>query len=118
MVALFFARIISLIIGVTGGWIVYTNLATIFEDRIPLAAGGGVAVAAFSILYFPLFKPIAEVISDRMSVAVHRGRHIRSGTGIDEIPQAPPTQRCSLCGAPEGPICRSCQEEMNRHSTY
>ena len=118
MLVRFIARILSLLIGGAAGWIVYTNLTSIFEDWIPMAAGGGVAVAVFSILYFPLFKPIADVISDRMSVAVHRGRHIRTGTGMDELPDAPPVQRCSLCGAPDGPICRSCQEEMNRSSMY
>jgi hypothetical protein len=118
MVLLLFAKIIALIVGGSAGWIVYTNLATIFENWIPIASGAGVTVFVFSILYFPLLRHIAEAISDRMSVAVHRGRHIRSGTGIEELPEAPPVPRCSLCGAPDGPICRSCQEEMNRNSTY
>lgn len=118
MVVLFFARILSLIISGAAGWSVYINLTAIFENWIPIAAGGVVTVGVFSILYFPLFKPIADLIADRMSVAVHRGRHIRSGTGLNELPEAPPVQRCSLCGAPEGPICRSCREEMNRSSIY
>ena len=109
------AKIGAASLGGGAGWFVYANMKSVFEGIVPLAAAGVVVVFVFSIFYFPLFRPIADAVSDRLSVAVRRGRHIRTGSGIGELPERPSLAvRCSICGAPDGPICSSCQAEMDR----
>ncbi len=110
----YIARLICIVVGCFAGWEVYVNLAELFKGYLPLGIGLGVAFVIYLVLYFPLGRHIADYFTDRFSVAVHRGRHIRTGTGIDHIPDAPPAPTCSICGAPDGPICMKCEEEMNR----
>jgi hypothetical protein len=109
------ARIVCLGVGGVAGWAVYVNLQRIFEDWIPLASGAFTLVAVFALLYFPLMRPIADVITDRLEVAVHRGRHIQSGSGLGEIPDIPDT-RCAICGASGPTMCDACKAEIERQS--
>jgi hypothetical protein len=90
----------------------------VFEGYVPWTAGGIVALFVFVILYFPLFRPIADMISDRLSTAVQRGRHIRSGSGLEDLPERPSAVRCTICGDPFGPICPKCQAEINRGTRF
>jgi hypothetical protein len=113
-VARYIARLICICVGCVAGWEVYINLSELFKGFVPLAIGLAVAFVVFLVLYFPLGRHIADYFTDRFSVAIHRGRHIRAGTGIDHIPDAPPAPSCSICGAPDGPICRECNEKMSR----
>ena len=112
--ARYIARLICILIGCLAGWEVYINLQELFKGFVPLIAGLVVAFIVYLVLYFPLGRHIADYFTDRFSVALHRGRHIRAGTGIDSIPDAPPPPNCSICGAPDGPICKECNEKMSR----
>ena len=103
-------------VGIAGGWIVYSNLVLLFDGWVPLAATAGIVAVVFCLLYFPLARPIADAADDRLSVILHRGRHIRTGSGIEEIPDAPAPQPCKLCGGPGGPICEVCDREMTLSS--
>ena len=111
----FLARIICLAVAGVAGYFVYTNMQEIFENWIPLASGAFVLLFVFSIFYFPLMRPIADLLSDRFSVAIHRGRHIRSGSGLEEIPESPELH-CAICGAPGASMCKACQAEIERES--
>ncbi len=110
------AKLICLIMGGAAGWFVLVGLAELSKGWLPPVGGLVVMAIVFAALYFPLARPIADVISDRLSVATHRGRHIRSGTGLDSIPDAPKAPTCSICGGPGGPICNDCNREMERSS--
>jgi hypothetical protein len=105
-------RFVCFVIGVVAGWVVLKNLDEVFRGWIPLAAGGAVVIIVFAALYFPLGKPIADVINDRLDVLAHRGRHIRSGSGLEDIPDGPKLVTCSICGGPGGPICPRCEAQM------
>ena len=107
------AKLICLVIGGMAGYGVLVNMAEVFEGRIPTAGGAVTMVVVTALLYFPLGVPIADLVSDRLAVMTHRGRHIRTGTGLDEIPDRPSAPPCSLCGAPKGPICKACEEKMH-----
>ncbi len=107
-----FAKLICLVIGGAAGWYVLIELASIFSGWIPPAAGAAVMTFVFSMFYFPLARPIADIIADRLTVAAHRGRHIRVGSGLDDIPEAEKQPTCSICGDPNGPICPACNEKM------
>lgn len=105
----------GLLMGVASGFFVYRNMYVVFEGYTPWIAAGTVGIFVFLILYFPLLRPIADAVSDRLSVAVHRGRHIRSGSGLEELPTRPTMSlRCTICGEADGPICSSCQAELDR----
>ena len=108
------AQLFSLSVGAGFGYFVILNMKGVFDGWIPWASAASAGLFVFLILYFPLFRPIADVISDRLSVAMHRGRHIRSGSGLDDLPERPSTVRCAVCGKAEGPICPSCAAEMTR----
>jgi len=109
---LLFARVGCLIVGLGAGWAVLHNLQMLFEGWIPYAVAFVVSAIVFSVIYFPLARHIADFFSDRLSVMVHRGRHIKSGSGVDEIPSVPKQVRCTICGGPGGPICFSCSNEI------
>jgi hypothetical protein len=115
------AKLICLAAGGVAGWQVWLNLAEVIEHRwLPLAIGGAAAVAVLLLLYFLVARPIADLISDRMSALHSRVRSTRAGVGLDEVPDRPrasaPRQldTCRLCGAPGGPVCPKCQAEMRR----
>ncbi len=110
------AKLVCLIVGGAAGWFVLLGVAELSKGWLPPVTGVIVMAIVFSALYFPLARPIAEVISDRLTVVAHRGRHIRSGTGLDFIPDAPKPLTCSMCGGPGGPICNDCNQQMARSS--
>jgi len=81
----------SLAAGGVAGWQVWLNLAEIIDDRlIPIASGGGAGLVVTLLLYFLLARPIAGVVSDRMSALHSRVKSTRSGTGLDEVPHRRP----------------------------
>lgn len=112
------AKLVSLAAGGVAGWQVWINLAEIIEHRyLPLAIGGGTALVVLFLIYFLLARPIADVISDRMSALHSRVKSTRAGTGLDEVPmrtraRAPKgIDTCRICGGPGGPICAKCRSE-------
>jgi hypothetical protein len=109
-------RLFCLLVGCAAAWAVYTSLTDLLTGWIPIAVAAAVALVVYSALYFPLARHIADMVSDRMSVMMHRGRHIRTGSGIDEVPDVHLSPTCSMCGGPEGPICKACNEKMLRSS--
>ena len=111
----FAAKIACALAGVGSGIFVYRTMGGVFEGWVPRVAAGIVALVVFVILYFPLARPIVDAISDKLSTAVHRGRHIRSGSGLEELQTRPSSVlRCTICGEGEGPICEKCQAELDR----
>ena len=111
MIARIITKLMCLAIGGAAGWAVFTNMGELFTSWVPPVA----AVVAFglvsALLYFPLARPVAEIIVDKLSVLMHRGSNIRAGTGLDSIPEKAPVN-CSICGGPGGPICPICNKEM------
>ncbi len=112
------AKIGGIAVGGGAGYFTASQMRGVFEGYVPWTAGGIVAVFVFCILYFPLFRPIADAISDRLSTAVRRGRHIRSGSGLEEIHERPSSIHCTICGDPFGPICPKCQSELDRKTRF
>lgn len=108
------AALLCLAVGGIAGYSVYINLAEIFARWTPEIGGGITFLVVFLLVYFPLGRPLAELLSDKLAVMTHRGRHIRSGSGLDQIPDASLAPPCSLCGAPGGPICSACNQKMSR----
>ncbi len=106
------AKLVCLIVAGVAGWFILTGFAELFDGWIPPVAAVFCFTLVYSLLYFPLARPIADIISDRLSVMTHRGRHIRTGSGLDEIPTAPKPVYCSICGGPNGPICPKCNSKM------
>ena len=113
------AKLVSLAAGGLAGWQVWINLAEIIEHRhIPLAIGGGTAVVVLFLIYFLLARPIADLISDRMSALRSRVKSTRAGTGLDEVPMRPRASApggidtCRICGGPGGPICTKCRDDV------
>jgi len=106
------AKLICLAASGIAGYAVFLSMAEVFEGWTPRVGGAVTLVIVITLLYFPLARPIADLISDRLAVMTHRGRHIRTGSGLDDIPDAPVAPPCSLCGAPLGPICKACDEKM------
>jgi hypothetical protein len=111
----FLAILVCLAAAGVAGWQVYLNLWDVFEEWwIPYAGGGGTGLVVFLLLYLPLGRPVADMISDRLSAMHQRMKKTTSGTGIDEIPQGqavgarPTVTSCTVCGGPGGPICPSC----------
>ncbi len=113
------AKLICLLIASATTWIVFSDLEEVFRGLVvPLAVATVAFILVFVRLYFLLARHIADSISDKLSVAVRRGVNIRSGSGIDFIPEAKKRVNCSMCGAPDGPICRECEEQMQRSSKF
>lgn len=102
------ARIVCFGAALGAGFYVYSTMKGMFDGYILWGASGGVFIAVFALLYFPLFLPVSEMISDRLVVAAHRGRHIRSGSGVDELPEGRVPIRCAICGNDQGPVCPAC----------
>ena len=109
--------LICVCIAYAAGLTVFTELGSVFRGWIPVVGGVISFAIVFCLFYFPLGRPVADAIGERIAAALHRGRHIKSGSGIDEIPVAPKTPPCSICGAPKGPICPECSSKMNTPST-
>ena len=91
----------------------FVNLRELFDLWIPVVVALLVLLVVYSLLYFPLARHLAEAVSDRMSVVLHRGRHIRVGSGLDSIPDAAKPLNCAVCGGPGGPICPECDKKIS-----
>lgn len=112
----FITIVVCLLVGALAAWQVYLNLGDVLEEWwAPYAGGGGAGVVVFLLLYLPLGRPVADLISDRLSAMHQRLKKSTSGTGLDEIPVAPrgratrPTiTPCTICGGPGGPVCPAC----------
>jgi hypothetical protein len=109
-------QLACLAIGGVAAWIVAMELGQFFEWQVSYGVAVATLLIVFSALYFPLASPIGDLLSDRATVIMHRGKSIRAGSGLDSIPQAQRQVTCSMCGAPNGPICKACEEEMQRNS--
>ncbi len=107
------ARLLCLGVALAGGWVVYINLQELFERWVAISVAAGVLLFVYSILYFPLARHLADALSDRLAVALHRGRHIRAGSGIDSVPDAAKPLNCAVCGGPGGPICPECDKKIS-----
>lgn len=107
-----FIKIGCLAAGGASGWFVYSNLTSLFDGWVPFVGAGIVLLIVFSLLYYPLFRHLAEAADDRLSVMFHRGRHIRSGSGLSDVPEPPQAIICTVCGGPGGPICSECDERL------
>jgi hypothetical protein len=115
----YLAFLASLVTAGLAGWLVYRELGEVFGDRIPLAGGAAVGLVLLPLLYFPLFRPVGDVVQDRVLALGNRLRDDRAGTGLDDVPErltreptAPRLARCGLCGGPGGPVCPACHERM------
>jgi hypothetical protein len=89
------------------------------------------------VLYFPLARPLADMLADALATIKPQSPHVRAGTGLDDVPvfsssPPPPAPRrsssspaprmsipaprpavpCKLCGGPGGPICSECEAQM------
>jgi hypothetical protein len=106
------AKLACLAVGAAAGWAVLVSLNDVFTGWVPPVGGVLVMAITFILLYFPLARPIADYVTDRVSVITHRGKHIRAGSGLDHIPEARKQLTCSLCGGPGGPICPRCSAQM------
>jgi hypothetical protein len=84
----FVAMGICLALGIGAGITVWKEIADVFPDPrwLPPVAGGGVILIVFSALYFPLFRPITEIVRERLAPSSRSARTTRTGTGLDEIP--------------------------------
>jgi len=107
------AKIVSLAAGGASGWWVYTELGELFDWRVSLIGGGGISILVFVLAYFPLLRPIADAITDRLARLSVISKHVKTGRGLEDIPVAPRVN-CSICGGPNGPICKSCDTQMNQ----
>ena len=107
-------RVICFGVSCVAGWAVLANLDEFFKGWIPVLGAVISGLAVFALLYFPLGRPIADIVSDRLTVATHRGKHIKSGSGLDEIPDGPMIVPCTICGGKDGPICPKCNEKLQK----
>jgi hypothetical protein len=84
----FVAMGICLALGIVAGIAVGREIAVVFPEPrwLFLAVGAGVGVIVFAVLYFPLFRPIADIVNDRFAALNQNARTTRTGTGLDEIP--------------------------------
>jgi len=119
----FRAIALSICLAVAGlaGWQVWYHVSDVFEGWIPYAAGGLALAIVLPIFYFPLARPIADVIHDRMSALNQMMKKSRQGTGIDEVPIHRDMDRitmttCAICGGPVpvgSPVCDKCHRNMS-----
>lgn len=115
------AFLVSLAAAAAAGWIVHRELGEVFGGRVPLAGGIAVGAAVLPLLFFPLLRPLADAVHDRLAAISNRLRDKASGSGLSDVPDggsdgraAPRDVRCGFCGGPGGPVCPACHEKMAR----
>ncbi len=116
------AKLMCAGIGGFAAWQVYLQMVDVFANVrwLPAASAGGVLLVVFVLLYFPLMRPVSDMIEDRLSSLNARVRSTRAGTGLDEIPMNLPKNAgskfkiCQKCGGPDpgGLICPKCREKL------
>lgn len=112
------AALVCLFLGIAAGFFVQKHMYGVFDGVVIWVSAAVVSLFVFIIFYYPLFRPIADIISDRLSVAVHRGQHIRAGSGVDDLSERPSSIRCTICGDDFGPVCPKCLTDMSRSTRH
>ncbi|MCU0663314.1 MAG: hypothetical protein MUC50_13435 [Myxococcota bacterium] len=136
------AKVLCLVTAGFAGWNVLVGLAELYEGWVPPVFGIGTMLVVALVLYFPLGRPLSDMISTQLHNMAPPSRHVRAGTGLDEIPvfrdsrtpaastsvaareatgrmvvpKPQPAVPCNLCGNTGGPICPECEAEMKRAS--
>lgn len=113
------ARLVSLAAAAAAGFLVHREVAEVFAGEAPWICAGAGGALVLVLLYFPLLRPLADALDDRLSSLRHRVVSRRAGTGLDDIPERlpdsydkPKLDACSICGRPGGPVCDACRESM------
>ncbi len=116
------AKLLCAGIGGFAAWQVYLQMVDVFAHIrwLPLASTGVVVLVVFVLLYFPLARPVSDIIGDRLSALKARTMSTRTGTGLDEVPMelrkntGVKLQVCKYCGAPypDGPVCPKCHQKI------
>jgi hypothetical protein len=116
------AKLLCAGIGGFAAWQVYLQMVDVFANVrwLPAASAGVVFLVVFVLLYFPLMRPVSDMIEDRLSALKARVNSTRAGTGLDEIPMNLPGNAgsklkiCQKCGGPDpgGVICPKCREKL------
>lgn len=116
------AKLLCAGIGGFAAWQVYLQMVDVFAHVrwLPAASAGVVVLVVFVLLYFPLARPVSDMIGDRLSALKARTRSTRAGTGLDEVPMelrkstGTKLRVCRYCGAPDpdGLICPMCREKL------
>ncbi len=115
-----FAKLLCAGIGGFAAWQVYLQMLEVFAHVrwLPAASAGVVVLVVFVILYFPLARPVSDIIGDQFSVLKARTKSTRSGTGLDEVPMelrentSTRLKICRYCGGPGGPVCPKCHDKL------
>ena len=116
------AKLLCAGIGGFAAWQVYLQMVDVFAHVrwLPPVSAVVVALVIFTLLYFPLARPLFEIIGDRLSALKARTKSTRAGTGLDEVPMKlrgnarTKLKICTHCGAPDpdGTICPKCREKL------
>jgi hypothetical protein len=118
-------RLVTLILSLAAagfaGWTVFGELGEVFGGRFPLIGGIAAGAVVLPLLYFPLLRPLGDLLQDRLGALHNRLRHDRAGTGLGDVPDrpvreptAPRIARCGLCGGPGGPVCAACHDKLSK----
>ena len=116
------AKLLCAGIGGFAAWQVYLQMLEVFAHVrwLPVTSAGVVVLLVFVLLYFPLMRPVSDMIGDRLSTLKARTMSTRSGTGLDEVPMKlrentrTKLQICRYCGGPtpDGPVCPGCHQKL------
>ncbi len=115
------AKLLAIVAGAFAGWQVRVQVSDVFPDPVWLSwsIGAGVLLLVYVVLYFPLLRPIFDLIEDRVSATGQRFKSTRTGVGLDEVPHRMDEDTmtrikvCGYCGGPGGPVCERCHEKLS-----
>ena len=99
------AKLLCAGIGGFAAWQVYLQMVDVFADVrwLPASSAGAVVLVVFVLLYFPLARPVSDIIGDRLAALKARVKSTRSGTGLDEVPMnLPENSEGSKSNTPPG----------------
>lgn len=129
--------LICLSVGIFLSYHVKLQVADTFADPwwAAYVSAAVVVIVVFSALYFPLFRPICDIISDKLHSLQLRFTSKSFGSGIDDIPdhlEAPKSTNsfpntkkgkyqssagssgCAYCDSPQGPVCDNCHGRISK----
>jgi len=139
-VAKWISAILTLGVAGPAAWWVHGELASFFKGFVPIYGAVVALVIVYVLFYFLLIKPVVNQIADRFFWVGQGRRHVRMGTGLDEVPRIPMTRKqslppsaraslipptapakerenpdatCRFCGKKGGEICPACAKEWN-----